>query len=491
MIDFIHLELNNPDVNVFKNHKDFKDKFEEITSKRKSSHCVQSEYKEITCKIINDRYVHLEGSFHKHFHNKNTHDFTYLEFVHVINRLSVRYKTNLLNSKIKSFEFGVNLKLSFSPIPLIMSILSYQSSPFEFEDFKGKGFSKRCFLQRFDIKIYDKGFQNNLDYHVLRFEIKVKKMIHVQNQGIEILADLTNEKKLIGLHKLLINTLSGILFKNDTFHSLNSRDHKIIEEVYSKSGQLNKMDSSQKKHMKYLRREYKDLIRTKSNLNIIPILQSKITIKWFLLLSYQNMNLHKFSPDLSLLIKNENILLNLQAYNRLNQVINSNEYYDSNKYKYMEEKEFYKAYNIIVDGDWEKAMNDHDEFCLSTFYIYNNLIKHSLNESISNKVKRKTFNYYRIELHKKLRSYGYQSPDQIISNGVLFKIMKDGKVNWLSILIKNGDTLIHNFSNFDNREQLNEVYELVMSIPYTENKRQSIKPSIKQMKLNRKWRQNL
>lgn len=200
-----------------------------------------SQYKGLTFKVKSS-IVRLEFSPHKYYEGGKTNfcDFHLNNIQDVISEISATFDFEPEKSVLNFIEIGVNIRTDVDPNKLIDCFVCYLNKPFEQLKTKGKGYGRICSKQQFDIKVYNKSLQNDLDYHLLRFEVKVKKMEFLKRYGIKslTLADLTTQEFYADFKKMLLDVFKGILMFNpeitpDDF--INQKDRELfIEGRYAK-----------------------------------------------------------------------------------------------------------------------------------------------------------------------------------------------------------------------------------------------------------------
>lgn len=174
--------------------------------------------------IKNDRYIKLNGSFHKHMNNgdHNHNDFTINDFVEVLISLSAKFNINPFLDILHNLEFGVNILCPFNVQMFLNAIISYKGKEYNKEKYNGKGCLLRFEFDQYELKIYDKGFQYGLDENILRIEIKVKKMEYFNSKsrsiGIHNYADLLNPDKIKTLSTHLLNAIKELLIDDETIN---------------------------------------------------------------------------------------------------------------------------------------------------------------------------------------------------------------------------------------------------------------------------------
>ncbi|GAB3689139.1 hypothetical protein GCM10027592_05120 [Spirosoma flavus] len=163
--------------------------------------------------------LEMKGSLHK-FHNNgqyNADQFTVNDLLLTLDELVCSYGFDLFSSTINNIEFGVNVELPFSVSQVLKNLVCYKNQPFYLDTHSDTPYYV-CQLQRYAVKIYDKGKQRNLNGNWLRFEIRVKKMEYFNGTTIKLLtlADLLNVGNYKQLGIILVNTFNEILFDDST-----------------------------------------------------------------------------------------------------------------------------------------------------------------------------------------------------------------------------------------------------------------------------------
>jgi len=141
------------------------------------------------------------------------------------------------NSDLNFVEIGLNIPVWCDPTELIKMLVIYKHKPFEPLPIEGKGFGRVCKTSQFDIKIYNKSLQYNLPHHLLRFEIKIKRMEYLapdrgkkKEQKFRLtLADLCRPELYERFLTLILNVLNEILFfdANTPNTTTNSNDRDL------------------------------------------------------------------------------------------------------------------------------------------------------------------------------------------------------------------------------------------------------------------------
>jgi hypothetical protein len=179
--------------------------------------------------------VEVKGSLHK-FHNNGQHNadqFTADDLLLTLDQLVHDYGFDLFNSKVNNIEFGVNLLLPFPVSRVLTNLLCYKNQSFTLDTRSDTPYYV-CQRQHYAVKIYDKGKQKELDYPLLRFEVRVRKMEYFNGTGVRLrtLADLMNVSNYGPLGALLVGTFSEILFDDPAVKpaDLTPRERKIYQD---------------------------------------------------------------------------------------------------------------------------------------------------------------------------------------------------------------------------------------------------------------------
>jgi hypothetical protein len=180
-----------------------------------------AEYKNLKFKIIDEKYININGSVHKYFnggaHNHNR--FTIADFLEVCIDLSEKFNINPYTTYLHNVEFGVNIILPFNTTGVLDSIISYKGlKPKRSNDFDKEGDLIRFPFRQYHLKIYDKGLQFEQDENILRVEIQVKRMEYFKKRGINIicLADLLNTQNYDKLRGCLLKAFNEVLMYDNS-----------------------------------------------------------------------------------------------------------------------------------------------------------------------------------------------------------------------------------------------------------------------------------
>lgn len=176
-------------------------------------------------------YLFINGSLHKFYNSvkynkgQNFDDFTYTQQCDALRLLSKEIDCPLEYLKIKSFEFGINIRCG-SPANVLINQMYYYDrrvKPTDKHFYSGlqKTFNRDSYL----FKIYNKAQESEFYKHgtlakindLIRLEIKYKDRAYCLKDGkIENLGDFENIKKVEELYTQLQKHWKKILMYNST-----------------------------------------------------------------------------------------------------------------------------------------------------------------------------------------------------------------------------------------------------------------------------------
>lgn len=155
----------------------------------------------------------LRGSVHK-YANRGAHNadaFRMSDLCRVFNQMKQDYEIKPGSTPLFNVEFGVNLKLSYSPQQVIKAVRLYKG--FQFVPMGNVGIEYKA--HAFRIKIYDKGRQckRHEFENVLRIEIKAERN-YLKKRGVHVpmLGDLLNTDVWRHFETILLDAVENITF---------------------------------------------------------------------------------------------------------------------------------------------------------------------------------------------------------------------------------------------------------------------------------------
>ncbi|RPD40530.1 hypothetical protein EG028_14590 [Chitinophaga barathri] len=223
----------------------------------------------------------LKGSLHK-YHNGGAHNansFPFAELVKTVQGLEASFSVLPDRATLHGLEIGVNIWLPFSPLRVLKQVICYINKPFTQIDRRNRRLGLVCSLCEYDVKLYDKGAQSGVKTgHLLRLEVKVKKMRFIRGYGIATMADLTEASKVFPLFRLLSEVLRGIVFMDLTLSKqpLNAHEHRQFLVLSNPKGweEMSKYQLSRNRERAEL------LMHRHSKRQIKPLLFSLLAETW-------------------------------------------------------------------------------------------------------------------------------------------------------------------------------------------------------------------
>ena len=193
-----------------------------------------AEYKGLTFKIIPSTLrtgsytMVVSGSLHRYHNNgESNHDrFSFLDCVKVVSELFEMFGIAPGAAFLQVVEFGVNLRLPYSPKSAIDAVVVHGVKPYEAIAGNRRN-GVICEKSRYKIKIYDKGFvTGNFKKNILRVEYHANKMREFSRFGIKKLSDLNDYSKVFPLLELLIDAVESTVFipQNTDLSNLSDRE---------------------------------------------------------------------------------------------------------------------------------------------------------------------------------------------------------------------------------------------------------------------------
>lgn len=155
----------------------------------------------------------MKGSFHKYFNGglHNANDYFLSDFKNTLNELFEETGLNPEITTINGFEFGVNIKLPFSPNRALQRLILHKSS-----SGTQKSYYKEFEYKNYALKVYNKSELTKIEPYqagdILRVEIKIYRMEHLKKvMTYKRLSDLLNVEVWERLETVLIETINECL----------------------------------------------------------------------------------------------------------------------------------------------------------------------------------------------------------------------------------------------------------------------------------------
>lgn len=216
--------------------------------------------------VIKGNYVTVSGSLHKFWHKGKNHcNYTYSELVETIELLRSLFGIDPSKAIVRTLEFGANLS-PCNASEFIGQCMLHSTKPFTLERFSGKGHLKRFCYSQYEVKVYDKGKQYGLNYDVLRFEKKLKKMACF---GYVKLEDLTSHEIIERASNALLETANALIVSEPYINkSKLTKPQKRLVSDWSNPNYLEHLASTNLRKLKHERTKYKQMVAKKCTKNL-------------------------------------------------------------------------------------------------------------------------------------------------------------------------------------------------------------------------------
>lgn len=310
MVDFLKAEIRGPSIEELLNHPllNFKASFDVKTGEA-STETLTADHQYLKFIIKDGRYINLQGSLHKYYTNGNNYsDFRIGDIQEALANLTEVFSVDLNASRLHNLEFGLNVEIPFTPHRIIKNLINYKGEIFDRMYGEARRSGKQVVKQQYILKIYNKGFQCNLNRNLLRVETKVTKMKYLEKLDIKTLYDLTLPYKIRSLMDDLVAAFEEVLMYDDKLSLVNCRQSEtelLSRGRYPEYWQDLKTES-EKMH-DYLRRRFRKLLvkyGQGTQYDVLDLMQKKIA----LLLRKENESLAKLTGIQNLPISHNNPL---------------------------------------------------------------------------------------------------------------------------------------------------------------------------------------
>ncbi len=232
-------------------------------------------------------HLNIRGSLHKnHFKGENWQPFNFSDLQYQIRHICISLFIEPESARISGLEFGINIDTPFNVKAFLDDYVI---------DFKGKRFDKYipdkrglelglyCRFSQYQIKLYDKGKQNNLDFNLMRFEKKCKKMQVLKKMDILHLSDLLDKAKVYSLKPLLLKAWDSVLINDIEDSEMLSIEISDDDKRFLSDGRNHKnwgkIKENDRNSFNYKRRKYRELVK-RFGLNYHSLIYKKLGETW-------------------------------------------------------------------------------------------------------------------------------------------------------------------------------------------------------------------
>lgn len=295
MIDFVKILIIVHNIDWVKNHPvlDFNISVCESTGEMVEDTRTFT-WKGIEFELINLKYLYIRGSLHKFRQGGTNWDrFPFAELFTAIKEICETLGLSPYACKLENIELGVNLHnpKGFTAPKVISNLKDYKGDEFSYMKSNRVRIGKEVYKQRYGLKIYDKGKQQNPAIDDLRYEIKVLKMIHLEECGIHALADLLDPDKLRCFGAILCATINELIIFDPLLKKspLTKLERELIKWGRNPHNWTELADTNRRKY-RYRRTRFNEI-----TLKYIPV---PIREKLYNAVSNEIENLLKFPPEM-------------------------------------------------------------------------------------------------------------------------------------------------------------------------------------------------
>lgn len=214
MIDFIKAEILNTNIENFINNPllDFSYRVNNKTGAVDHSE-LSATYNGLSFVIRHNRRLFVSGSLPKYFLGNNYQNMTLLLYGRLLEKLKSNFGINASDVVLQNIELSICLSTGeIDPMQFLKSeVLDYKCTPKEIRVHRNTGYTINFTLKNYTLKLYDKGKQSKLSKNKLKFELRVKKMVHVKKIPLVNLEDLKKPEIWAKIQHLLLSTFYKIV----------------------------------------------------------------------------------------------------------------------------------------------------------------------------------------------------------------------------------------------------------------------------------------
>ncbi len=174
--------------------------------------------------------IHKMANYIEHGKADNYNDFGYNRLCKTIDYLNDKFLLSR-HDKITQLEFGLNIKTLIPAQDIVSNNIIYHKYKTHSVNryFNGKGCLKQFNHSNYNIKVYDKAKQNNLNANILRFEIKYKGNKVIKSLGGYNLFDLKDKEVLRTLFRDLLKRFDELTIIDEIPDEVSKKDRKEIQ----------------------------------------------------------------------------------------------------------------------------------------------------------------------------------------------------------------------------------------------------------------------
>lgn len=208
-----------------------------------------------------NEYITISGSLHKYFNEQNINytDYTFGNFISTVQKIENELNIDKEDMRVLNLEYGVNIDTLLGVRKILQNVIVHKKKEFCTPIYDANGFSKKAKHYNYDVKLYDKGLQNKLDYDLMRYEISVNKPEMLKDLGIIKLSDLNLECSNMLANNLITQFKNILLY--DYLNDDDSPYNKLSNHLYWS----NMLEKGKEKDYKNALKSYNYKIKKRPN----------------------------------------------------------------------------------------------------------------------------------------------------------------------------------------------------------------------------------
>ncbi|MDM1513728.1 hypothetical protein ACPDHJ_02095 [Myroides sp. C8-3] len=241
MIDFIKIEIPNTKVyedQILKSdYLDFNQTVN-INGGEINSYPIKSRFENLEVKITKTK-VEISGSLHKLYNilnnrgEQNYDSFNHSQIREIVSFVMSIFYLDEFEHKITNLEFGFNIEITEAAEKIIdnrVLLFDYKEHSRR-NEFMGKGFLKEFTTTDYQVKVYDKSKQFDLENRcIMRIEVRLNRSRLLNKYGVHSIRNILNIDVLKELYRFYMsNILKLNIIDYNAYTGLNDKDKERLD----------------------------------------------------------------------------------------------------------------------------------------------------------------------------------------------------------------------------------------------------------------------
>ncbi|MCC8426583.1 hypothetical protein [Mucilaginibacter sp. UR6-11] len=253
-----------------------------------------AKYNDVEFTIFSSGRIQIRGSLHKYYNcisnnfigkqKHNANDFNIADIKGVLVSLSASFGPEILNCKVDSIEFGLNVNTSCSARYFIEQNITLLKSgarlknPIIENSIHGFNCGVKYIFCDYWLKVYDKGAMYNISETLLRCEYKALKMRVIKDAKLTTLSDISDKNALQVLFNNLID-IYGYLLIREQFNEkdFSANDLRLYDQGFNPDYWKGIDRQERKRKKKQFDKLYADHAKTNLKGEILNLLTTKFS----------------------------------------------------------------------------------------------------------------------------------------------------------------------------------------------------------------------